>query len=183
MKKSFKSCILFALIILLWGSSAASSSSAEDKKLYYAMEKDGKVFGYIETSIIHIEKNGKPVIQLKENMKTMSSLMGAQINNVIKSETLLDPEKKRLISQEFRLDQGSTQLNISTIIEGNKARITQNMGGGEKEINLPVDAILADFYLYPKLWEDFVKSGVDTKQYKILDLDKKRKNRTGWKYI
>jgi len=170
MKRSFKVCVWFTLIILLWGSSAACSSSAEAKKLYYAMEKDGEVFGYIETNIIHIEKNGKPLIQLKETIKTMSSLMGAQINNVIKSETLVDPEKKRLISQEFMLDQGSTQLNISTIIEGNKARITQNMGGGEKEINLPPDAILIDYYLYHKLWEDFAKSGLDKKQYKILDL-------------
>jgi len=169
MKKSFRVYVWFALIILFWGSTAACNSSSENKKLYYAMEKDGKVFGYTETSIIHIEENGKPMIQLKENIKTMSSLMGAQISNVIKSETLLDPEKKRLISQEFILDQGSIQLNISTIIEGNKALITQNMGGGKKEIHLPLDAILTDYYFYPKLREDFTKSGIDTKQYKVLD--------------
>ena len=31
------------------------------------------------------------------------------------------------------------------------------MGGGKKGIHLPLDAILTDYYLYPKLWEDFVK--------------------------
>jgi len=133
------------------------------------MERNGVVFGYTETILTPVVENGKQLIRLEENVKSISSLMGAQINNVIKAESLLDPEKKRLISQKFLLDQVSVQLEISIRINGDKAYITQNMGGGTKEVLFPKDAVLSDFYLYPRVWEDFANSEIHQKQYKILD--------------
>lgn len=133
------------------------------------MERNGVVYGYTETIVTPVEENGKQLIRLEENVKSISSLMGAQINNAVKAESLLDPEKKRLISQEFLLDQVSVQLKISIRIDGDKAYMTQNMGGGTKEVLLPKDAVLSDFYLHSRVWKDLTNSEIHQKQYKILD--------------
>jgi len=169
MKKPCKIFTWFAFSVLLWGNTSACRTSADSRRVYYAMERNGVVYGYIETTIIPIEENGKPMIRMEENLRSMSSLMGAPVNNTVKTESLLDPGKRRLVSQDFFLDQGSAQLEISTLIKGDKAYITQNMGGGTKEIPLPEDAVLTEFYLYSRLWEDFMNSSADQKQYKVLD--------------
>lgn len=169
MKKRLNLCIWFALSFILWGNASACSANADSQKIYYAMERNGVVYGYTETIVTPVEENGKQLIRLEENVKSISSLMGAQINNTVKTESLLDPGQKRLISQEFLLDQVSVQLKISIRIDGDKAYMTQNMGGGTKEVLLPKDAVLSGFYLHPRVWKDFTNSEIHQKQYKILD--------------
>ncbi len=169
MKKRLNLCIWLALSLILWGNASACSANAESQKTYYAMENNGVVYGYTETIMTPVEENGKQMIRLEENVISISSLMGAQINNTITAESYLDPGQKRLISLEFLLDQESVQLKISIRIDGDKAYITQNMGGGTKEVLLPEDAVLSDFYLHPRVWEDFANSEIHQKQYQILD--------------
>lgn len=169
MKKNSKILIWFAFFIVIWGNASACSAHTDSQKIYYAMERNGVVYGYTEAIVTPAEENGKQLIRLEENIKSMSSLLGAPVNNTIKAESLLDPAQKRLLSQEFLLDQGSVKLEISILIKGDKAFITQNMGGGTKEVPLPKDAVLSDFYLSPRVWEDFTNSEIHQKQYKILD--------------
>jgi len=169
MKKRLNLCIWLALFVILWGNASAGSANADSQKIYYAMERNGVVYGYTETIVTPVEEDGKQLIRLEENVKSISSLMGAQINNAVKAESLLDPGQKRLISQEFLLDQVSVQLKISIRIDGDKAYITQNMGGGTKEVLLSKDAVLTEFYLHSILWEDFMDSKMAQKQYRILD--------------
>jgi len=169
MKKRLNLCIWLVSFIVLWANISSCSTAAESHKTYYAMERNGVVYGYMETIVTPFEENEKQLIRLEENIKSISSLMGAQINNTVKAESLLDPGQKRLISIEFLLDQVSVQLKISIRIDGDKAYITQNMGGGTKEVLLAKDAVLSDFYLYPRVWENFTNSETDQKQYKILD--------------
>ncbi len=92
----------------------------------------------METIIIPVEENGKQLIRLEESIKSISSLMGAPVNTTIKAESLLDPEQKKLISQDFLMDQGSVKLEISILIKGDKAYITQNMGGSFGQYPVPM---------------------------------------------
>ena len=48
------------------------------------------------------------------------------------------------------------------------ALITQNMGGGTKEVPLLPDCILTDFTLYPRLLEDFNNTGLETRPTRSL---------------
>ena len=169
MKKRLNLCIWLALFVILWGNASACSHNSDSQKIYYAMERNGMVYGYIETIMAPVEENGRQLIRLEESIQSMSSLMGAPVNTTIKAESFLDPEKKKLISQEFLMDQGSTKLEISISIKGDKAYITQNMGGGTKEVPLSKDAVTSDFYLHSRVWEDFTNSEIHQKQYKILD--------------
>jgi hypothetical protein len=168
MKKSPKHYFMFALICLVIGSFFACQSSAD--KLYYAMETQGEIYGYDEVSISRIEDNGKPLIRLKENLKSTSSLLGAHINTKIQSEYLIDPETGHFTSHEFDLDQESIKLHITTTIEENRARIIQEPGGTEKEVSLPSDVILGNSCFSPHLLKDFGQGGLDRKRYKTLDV-------------
>ena len=169
MKKRLNLCIWLALFLILYGNASTCSANTESQTIYYAMERNGVVYGYMETIVTPVEEKGKQLIRLEESIKSMSSLMGAPVNTTIKSESFLDPEQKKLISQEFLMDQGSVKLEISILIKGNKAYITQNMGGGTKEVLLPEDAVLSEFYLHSLVWEDFTNSEIHQKQYHILD--------------
>jgi len=168
MKKPHKLYLWLAISCLLLGSLTACSQPGE--KLYYAMETQGEIYGYDEVTISHVEDNGKSLIRLKEDLKSTSLLLGAQINTKIQSEYYIDPETGQFTSHEFDLDQGSFKLNISTTIEDNIARIIQKPGEIEKEVVLPSDIILGNSCFSPYLLKDFGKRGLERKRYKILDV-------------
>lgn len=168
MKKPHKLYLWLAISCLLLGSLTACSQPGE--KLYYAIETQGEIYGYDEVTITHIKDSGKPLIRLKENLKSTSSLLGANINTRIQSEYYIDPETGQFTSHEFDLDQGSFKMQISTKIEENRARIIQKPGGTEKEVALPSDVILGNSCFSPHLLKDFGKGGLERKRYKILDV-------------
>lgn len=168
MNKSHKHYFWLAFVCLLLGGLAACSSSGE--KLTYALETNGGIYGYSEASILQIEDNGESVIQLREKVKSTSSLLGAHIDTKIQSEYRIDPETGQFISHEFDLDQGSIKMRISATIEENTARITHSPGWGEKEIVLPTDVVLANSIFFPHLLKDFGEKSLDRKRYKYLDV-------------
>ena len=169
MRLSKKIHLGFGTLCLLIISFIACQSIGEDGKLYYAIESNGVIYGYVESTTQNIEKNGKPMVVEKAEIKSISSALGMNIDTNIEAEYQVDPDTGHFSKYELKIDQGSVQVHVSATITEDTVLITQNMGGGTKEVLLPPECILTDFSLYPRLLEDFNNTGLETKTYQILD--------------
>ncbi len=139
-------------------------------KLYYATEMNGQVMGYQEVEISRPEENGGSVVVMRDAGQARLSALGAEFNTQVESEYRLNPETWQLLSSEQSIDQESINIQISASIEGDRARITIQPGGGEKAVVLPPDVIFENPYYFPHLRKDFVENNLESKRYRTLDL-------------
>ncbi len=160
---------IFCLFLasLLAGNRAYGSP---EEKLYYAMEMNGQVFGYVELSISNIKEKGRPLIQLKEKVENRMSALGVAIDTQGWSEYRIEPETGRFSFSEQVIDSGSLKFHITAFIEGNAARINLQPGGGEKVVSLPEGVLLENQYYYPLLLKDSGKGNPTPKLYQVLDV-------------
>lgn len=164
--KYSRSCVLSLLIILL----SACQNSGESSTLYYAIESDGTIYGYVETTISKSEDDGNPMVLVKSKIRSISTALGMNVDTQVDSELHVDEQSGRFSDYILDVDQGSIQILISATMTDDSVLITQNMGGGTKKVPLPPDGILSDFGLYPRLLKDFRNTGLESKTYQILDL-------------
>jgi transglutaminase-like putative cysteine protease len=141
-----------------------------EEKIYYAMEMNGQVFGYVELSILNVREKGKPLIQLKETVENRISALGVAIDTQGWSECRIDPETGRFSFFEQVIDSGSLKFHITASIEGNAARINLQPGGGEKVVSLPAGVLLENSYYFPHLLKDPGKDNLEPRLYQTLDV-------------
>ena len=182
MKKHPRILLSPVFLSLLIGSALSCQSAAENGKLYYAIESNGVVYGYIEKTIRHGDDPTAPGVLIKEEIKSISTALGMTLNTEVHSEYRVDPATGRFSTFELETAQESVQFRVSAAIDGNTARITQNMGGGTKEVALLPDGILTDHSLFPRLLEDFDGTGLENKSYQILDVFDREFHETAYTY-
>jgi transglutaminase-like putative cysteine protease len=144
--------------------------SSETERLYFSVAMDGRTYGYQETVISRTEHEGQPVILITERGRGLVSALGAKINSQTSAEYKLDPDTWQLVSAESVVDQGSLKLRISASVEGNRARIRIDPGGGEKEVVLEPGVIFENPIFFQHLLEDFGDGSTETKRYRVLEL-------------
>ncbi len=176
MNKSPRYRILAAAVCFLLGSLLARGRAygSSEEKIYYALEMNGQVFGYVELSISKIREKGKPLIQLKETVENRISALGVTVDTQGWSEYRVDPETGRFSFSEQVTDSGSLKFHISASIEGNAARINLQPGGGEKVVSLPAGVLLENPYFFPHLLKNPGQDNPGPSAYQVLDvLDRK----------
>lgn len=183
MKRSNTNYFLLGALCLLILGITSCQSAGEDGKVYYAIESEGEIYGYVETTIAHSENDGKPVVIETGDIRSISSALGMNVDLTVASELHVNPETGRFSKYEFDVDQGSLHILVSATMSENLVLISQNMGGGTKEVPLLPDCILTDFSLYPRLLEDFHNTGLETKAYEILDFIDREFQKTTFTYI
>jgi hypothetical protein len=159
-------------LINLWTCDWVNGSPEE--KLYYAMEMNGQVFGYVELSIVKTNKKGRTLLQLKETVENRLSALGVAVDTQGWSEYRIDPETGRFSFFEQVIDSGSLKSRITASIEGNAARINLQPGGGEKMVSLPAGARVENPYYFPQLLKNPGQDKPGPTAYQVLDvLDRK----------
>ena len=171
MKKIIKSTAITILCLFL-GSILAFKDAygSPEEKMYYAMEMNGQVYGYVELSISMIKEKGKPLLQLKETVENRISALGVTVDTQGWSETRIDPETGRFSFSEQVIDSGSLKFHITASIEGNTARINLQPGGGEKVVPLPKGVLLENQYYFPHLLKGSDKDNLKPTFYQVLDV-------------
>ncbi|MGB2908142.1 MAG: transglutaminase-like domain-containing protein [Candidatus Aminicenantaceae bacterium] len=170
-------------LALLLGSLLACQGATEDGKIYYAIASDGIVYGYVERTVQSGGDLASPEIIVREEIRSISTALGMTLNTEVRSEYRIDPTTGRFSSYEVETDQESVQFLVSAAIDGDTAHITQNMGGGTKEVKLRADGILTDYTLFPRLHEDFSGTGLEQKRYQILDLFDREYHETEYSFL
>lgn len=170
MNKSSRLQFRFLYIVCILGVLSACQAVADGEKVFYAIESDGVVYGYMEQTIQRDEGHEQPNVTIREEVKSISTALGMTVDTQVHSECRIDPESGRFSSYEVEVDQGSVQIFVSAEMKGDAAEITQNMGGGTKSVPVPPDGILTNYGLYPRILEDFKGTGLGKKTYRILDL-------------
>jgi transglutaminase-like putative cysteine protease len=141
-----------------------------EEKIYYALEMNGQVYGYVELTISNIKEKGKALIQLMENVENRISALGVAVNTQGWSECRTDPETGRFSFFEQVIDTGSLKFHLTAFIEGNAARINLQPGGGEKVVPLPEAVLLENQYYFPHLLKDSGKGTPAARLYQSLDV-------------
>ena len=172
MNKTHRYRVLATMVCFFWGSLFACDRAygSPEGKIYYAMEMNGQVFGYVELSILNIREKGKPLIQLKETVENRISALGVAIDTQGWSEYRIEPETGRFSFSEQVIDSGTLKFHITASIEGNAARIDLQPGGAEKSVSLPEGVLLENPYYFPNLLKDSGKGNPEARLYQALDV-------------
>lgn len=164
---NFLKCILIFLIFPV-------VINAQDllipETLYYAVEINGVVCGYSETSEKLIEKDGKKVIDQDGNIFIMLSLLGSEFNTEMKMKALLDPLTRRNNFINMDIKQGSNIINIEMNIKDNRAFIKSSMNPVPKEIEIVPGILIGSDEVFLQVKKDILGEGKTEVSYNILEI-------------
>ncbi len=170
--RSQRPATLAASVCIALGLSLAGAcgSSESQEKLHYALEMNGRVFGYVELQIGESKEAGKPMIQLRETVANRYTALGIPVDTAGWSEYRVDPATGRPSFVEMVSDSGGLKLRVSASIEGDVARIDLQPGGGEKVVPLPEDVLFENLYYFPELLQGPGRFDPTPKVVQALDL-------------
>lgn len=157
---------LFLGSLFAWG----RALGGPDEKIYYALEMNEQVFGYIELSTLNIKEQGRSLIKLKEIAESRNSALGVPIDVKGWSEYRIDSGTGRFTFYEQEIDQASLKFRISAFIEGKTARINLQPGGAEKAVSLPEGVLLENPYYFPNLLKESREANLGPREYQVLDV-------------
>jgi predicted O-methyltransferase YrrM len=143
---------------------------SDSERLYYSVAMGGQTCGFQEVSISHLPDGGRPLVLLKEKGRGLVTALGKAIDTESEAEYRLDPENWGLVSCESTVDQGSGALKLSASVDGLRARVRVEPGGGEKEIPLEPETVFENSVYFPHLKRDFASGSARSARYKVLDL-------------
>jgi hypothetical protein len=170
MKRQEKRLTTIIFLYLFGFLSFGCQTSSDKETLYYAVEMDGRTFGFQEVEVMRVEDAGRPLLSITENVRSMMRALGMDIDTRSRSEYRLDPETYDLVSCESVIDQGPLKVRIAASSEGSTVKITVEPGGGTKNVSLADDVIFENPFVLPHLKRDFSNPGVETRTYRVLDL-------------
>ena len=183
MNRYAKNGIIVVLFLLSLTTLFNCAGSSETENLYYSLEMDGRTFGYQKIGIARVEEDGVSLTLLKEESRSLSSALGADINTSTEAEYRFDFETGRLVSCDVRIDQENLEIRLSARLEGDRAHIFLTPGGGEKEVFVGPDVVFENPVFFRHVERDFLGQGIKTKRYKILDLLDREVQEVSYTYI
>ncbi|MHC4240818.1 MAG: transglutaminase-like domain-containing protein [Planctomycetota bacterium] len=161
---------VLVLLISVSGSYQAQAAQIEPQTLYYGVEINGVLCGYVERNVSPAVIDGKEMTLEEENVFVMLSALGSKFNTEVKSQSYIDPATGGLTYLNSEISQGDIKLGIKVVIEDNIAHYTSTMSPKTKDIELPPDVILGDSRLFSQLIKDFTGSKIQKKRYKTLEI-------------
>jgi transglutaminase-like putative cysteine protease len=160
---------LLTLLISVSGGHWASAAKVEPQTLYYGVEINSVLCGYVERNISPAVIDGKDMTLEEENVFVMLSALGSKFNTEVKSKSYIDPAAGGLTCLNSDISQGDIKLSIKVVIKDNIAHYTSTMSPKPKDIKLSPDVILDDSQLFTQLIKDFTGSKIQKKRYKTLE--------------
>jgi len=159
--------LLITLIIMSYaGMSQKSEGNVEI--LYYGIEMDGIICGYVESSRKMINENGKEWLEVADEIKQKLTVLNQNVDISISNKFKINPETGRYFFCERIYDNGSATLHSTTKVKDNIAFFTSNMDNETKELDLS-DVILDSPIDAKHLLIDFIQGEEKQKTHNVLD--------------
>ena len=166
--------LLFLILI-----SACTTLSKNDDKVYYAIEINGVLCGYTETSDTNIQKEGIEYLHQNMDMFIMLSLFGSEFNTRMKIISLINPVTKNCSLLKGEINQGTINRKFEVKIENGNAVISSALTGEPKTIKLQPDVLFGSEQVYSRLKEEFVENKTSEISFDILEaMDSEIQNST-----
>ena len=170
LKKLFFICILLPLIFGCSGDSDISNDIPDKAgKEYYGVEINGVLCGFVESTVKHIEKDGKKIKQEERDLFIMLTLLGSNFNTEMKMLFHVDPSTDDCDYYSIDIKQGEIKRKAKIEIKSNTAIITSFMSEKPTEIKMTPDIIFGEDELFKNLKKDFTGDATKEKTYRILD--------------
>lgn len=162
---------LFILFLPVFSEAQQVKSKETDsgsETYYYAVEINGVVCGYSESNKTYIEKDGKGLLLITDDIVVKLSILGGEVDMTIKNKYQIEPATERLIYCEHEISAGAV-IHTITKIEGDTAWFTLTTAGETKKIEISPEVILETSISYPHLMRDFITGNEQEKSYQVLD--------------
>jgi transglutaminase-like putative cysteine protease len=167
--------LIFICILLLFVYECSNSGESDENipgkagKTYYGIEINGVLCGFVESTVNHIEKDGKKMIQAKRDLFLMLTALGSKFNTEKKILYNIDPETNKCNYYSIDFKQGDMNYNTKIEMKDNTAIITPFMSEKSTEIKITPDIIFSDEQLLKHLRKDFSDGVTKEKTYRILE--------------
>jgi len=146
-----------------------SSDSLSINKGYFAIEMNGVVCGYMESSESNVIKDEQTLVNQELNMFIMLSLLGSEFNTEMKSISFLDLETRRAYYTKVDIKQGSINRSFEVKIEDNYAIIKSSLNSQPKKIELTSDILIGNDEVFTNVKRDIWENGKTEVSYDVLE--------------
>ena len=175
---SIKIISVFLIVLLVSACSGQRESmdesidivNLEDEKIYYAIEIDGNLCGYMEVSNQVISDGDQKVISQKFNTFMMPLNFRDEFYSEVSSVALIDPKISKCSSFKVSSKEGSITRNSSIEVVENKAIVHSFFGNTIKEIPITQDVLFGGDEVYRRINYDFCERGLTESVYQILEV-------------
>ncbi len=156
--------LLFLIII-----SSCIACGRNDDKVYYAIEINGVLCGYTETSETNIQKDGIEYLHQNLDMFIMLSLFGSEFNTRMKFTSLIDPVTKRCNLLNGEINQGTINRKFEVKIENDNAVISSALTGEPRTIKLTPGVLFGSEEVYSRIKKEFIENKTSEISFDILE--------------
>ncbi|MCY1723542.1 transglutaminase-like domain-containing protein [Prolixibacteraceae bacterium Z1-6] len=171
MKTIFRLSNALALSVFLWTAAAGQSLNNLPKSWNFAVEINGVLCGFSESEISTIERDGKELLSLNEEVLVKQSALGGKVDLIITNRALIEPSTQLPVFVEQRF-KTTAEVYSSTKFSSGIAYFTSVEGGEVKKIQLTDGVVLENTISYPHLMRDFILGNEKEKQYQVFDNQK-----------
>lgn len=171
MKTIIKLLCALAMSCFLWTTAAGQSFKDLPKSWNNAVEIGGVLCGFSESELTTIERDGKELLSLNEEVLVKQSALGGKVDLIITNSALIEPASQLPVFVEQRF-KTTAEIYSSAKFSNGVAYFTSVEGGETKEVQLPDDVVLENTLSYPHLMKDFILGNEKEKKYRVFDNQK-----------
>ena len=171
MKTIFKLSLALAMSVFLWATAAGQSITDLPKSWNFAVEINGVLCGFSESEITTIERDGKELLSLNEEVLVKQSALGGKVDLIINHRAFIEltTQLPVFVEQRFKT---TAEVYSSVKFSNGVAYFASVEGGETREIQLPDDVVLENTISYPHLMKDFILGNAEKKNYRVFDNQK-----------
>ena len=146
----------------------SQETNSSSETYYYAVEINGVICGYSESNKTYIEKDGKKLLLVTDDIVVKLSILGGKVDMTIKNKYQIDPATEKFIYCEHEISAGAVIHTVTKIV-GDTAWFTSTNAEETKKIEISPELILETPISYPHLMRDFITGNEQEKSYQVLD--------------
>ena len=176
--KKFICALIFIIAIM-----PALTRAVEPEKLYYAVEINGVVCGYSESSETLLQQEGREFVQQETSVFVMLSLLGSTFNSEIKVKALLDAKSRRLLQADTRIDQGGSKMTFQLKVTGDEATLLSSLRGETKRITITPGMVIGSDEMFVRLKKEFFENKASAFSLDSLEVLEEEIQKTDFKMI
>ncbi len=147
-----------------------AADSTNQQKVYYAIEINGVVCGYFETTEKPVVIDGKDLIRGDINIFTMLSLLGSQFNQELKITALIDPDTGRYREVKTLIDQGTAKYTIEFSIKKDTVFYFSSIYNQNKKVKLNPGTITGNDEMFILVKKDFTENNKTEATYEMFEM-------------
>jgi transglutaminase-like putative cysteine protease len=146
------------------------ADSTNQEKVYYAIEINGVLCGYFETTEMPVVINGEHLIRGDINIFTMLSLLGSQFNQELKVSAFIYPDTRKYRNVKTLIDQGTAKYTIEFSIEKDTIYYFSSIYNQNKKIKLEPGTITGNDEMFVIVKKDFVDNNKTEATYEMFEM-------------